>query len=229
MGVMMMGYHSNSMSWIDQVYSHIVDQMWDRVRCGRLRVINEERKTIMRKAEWCETTESLLFTLKDLRSDHLVDVTRSWADLMTKDGKLDYPVLLGLAVYGEARGESALGQIAVSEVVFNRYDKSSKTIIEQILLQPLQFSCFKRGDKSLNDAMNCSYHEVYRYCSQAGIVLGCCDRVRSRVLKPDATLYMSEAAWKRIALRWAQQKEDALDIARLKPRGQIDRHLFFAE
>ena len=190
---------------------------------------SEERKEIMRKAEWCESTESLINTLKDCRMEHLVDACQSWADLMTKDGKLDYPVLLGLCVYGEARGESALGQIAVSEVVFNRFDKSNKTIIEQILLQPLQFSCFNRGNKSLNDAMNCSYHEVYRYCSQAGIVLACCNRVRSRVLKSDTTLYMSEAAWKRIALRWAQGKEDAWDITRLKPRGQIDRHIFFAE
>ena len=189
----------------------------------------KERKEIMRKAEWCETTESLINVLKLCRSNHLIDVVQSWSDLMAKDGKLDYPVLLGLCVYGEARGESVLGQIAVSEVVFNRYQSTDYGAIEEILLQPLQFSCFNRGNKSLNDAMNCSYHDVYRYCSQAGIVLASCHRVRSRVLKPDTTLYMSEAAWKRIALRWAQQKEDALDIARLKPRGQIDRHLFFAE
>ena len=226
---MMMGYHSNSMSWIDQVYSHIVDQMWDRVRCGRLRVINEERKKIMRKAIWCESTEAIVNVLKVFRSDHLINVVISWSDLLAKDGKLDYPVLLGLCVYGEARGESVLGQIAVSEVVFNRYQPTDYTVIEEILLQRLQFSCFNRGNKSLDGAMNCVYNEVYRYCSQAGIVLGCCDRVRSRVLKPDATLYMSEAAWKRIALRWAQQKDDAWDITRLKPRGQIDRHIFFAE
>lgn len=187
------------------------------------------KERIMRKADWCESTEALINTLKDCRMDHLVDVVKSWADLMTKDGKLDYPVLLGLAVYGEARGESALGQIAISEVLFNRYQDTNVTLIEQVLLSPLQFSCLNRGNKTLNDAMNCDYHEVYRYCSQAGIVLACCNRVRSRVLKPDTTLYMSEAAWKRIALRWAQQKDDAWDITRLKPRGQIDRHIFFAE
>ena len=222
-------YHSDLFLWSGEYRDYVE-------RCNHVKLdaadgnksINE-RKTIMRKAEWCETTESLVFAVKDLGSDHLIDVVKSWADLMTKDGRLDYPVLLGLCVYGEARGESVLGQIAVSEVVFNRYDDSSKTIIEQILLRPLQFSCFNRGNKSLNDAMHCTYNEVYRYCSQAGIVLACCDRVRSRVLKPDTTLYMSEAAWKRIALRWAQGKDDAWDITRLKPRGQIDRHLFFAE
>jgi cell wall hydrolase len=55
------------------------------------------------------------------------------------------PVLLRCAIWAEARGEPARGQLAVAHVIRNRSLALGKTIRE-VLLAPDQFSCFRTDD-----------------------------------------------------------------------------------
>jgi len=56
--------------------------------------------------------------------------------------------LLSLAVYGEARGESIEGKVAVASVITNRLARRGwygKTL-QEVILKPYQFSCFLEND-----------------------------------------------------------------------------------
>ena len=62
--------------------------------------------------------------------------------------KLSGSQILALTIYGEARGESVEGQIAVGSVILERVDKQGwmgKTIPE-VCLKKWQFSCFNEND-----------------------------------------------------------------------------------
>jgi N-acetylmuramoyl-L-alanine amidase len=63
-------------------------------------------------------------------------------------GNLNDKQLIALAIYGEARGESMQGKIAVGSVILERVDKKGwmgKTI-QEVCLKPYQFSCFLPND-----------------------------------------------------------------------------------
>lgn len=228
-GMMMKVYHSKSetfyVSPIDGVVS-VVNGSFMLIR----KPSNIQKEVDNMKAfSYAKTKLQMESLLKQNDKEHLIHICSEWCDLMTKDETVQYPVILGLLIYGEARGEGVIGQIAVGEVVLNRIQKDKANTLEEVCLKPLQFSCFNRGNKSLDGALNCEYHEVLQYCSLAKNIIDQVVVHSKRILKPDTTLYMTEASWKRIALRWAQMKEDSWDITRMKPRGQIERHIFFAE
>ena len=52
--------------------------------------------------------------------------------------------LLAMLGWGEARGEGALGILAVQWVAKNRADKRNRAL-KDVILQPWQFSCFNPG------------------------------------------------------------------------------------
>jgi spore germination cell wall hydrolase CwlJ-like protein len=55
--------------------------------------------------------------------------------------------LLAGLIYGEARGESDAGRVAVGFVAFNRtLDSRWGSSLRRVALAPLQFSCFNKGD-----------------------------------------------------------------------------------
>lgn len=58
---------------------------------------------------------------------------------------LDDVVLLALTVWGEARGESDTGKLAVAWVMVNRHEAGS---ISRVLLRPWQFSFWNTDDPS---------------------------------------------------------------------------------
>ena len=61
---------------------------------------------------------------------------------------LDENQIMGLTIYGEARGETTEGKIAVGSVILERVDKQGwmgKTI-QEVCLMPYQFSCFLPSD-----------------------------------------------------------------------------------
>jgi N-acetylmuramoyl-L-alanine amidase len=65
-------------------------------------------------------------------------------------GHLDDKQLMALTIYGEARGESEEGKIAVGSVILERVDHRNwdgKTIHE-VCLCPFQFSCFLPNDQN---------------------------------------------------------------------------------
>jgi spore germination cell wall hydrolase CwlJ-like protein len=56
--------------------------------------------------------------------------------------------LLALCIYGEARGESTAGKIAVGSVILERAKRNGwfgKTL-KEVVLKPYQFSCFLEND-----------------------------------------------------------------------------------
>jgi N-acetylmuramoyl-L-alanine amidase len=70
--------------------------------------------------------------------------------------KLPEPDLLARCIWGEARGESIRGKLAVAHVVLNRvkakpcYGHSMK----EVLLRASQFSCFNENDPNLVKILN---------------------------------------------------------------------------
>jgi len=54
--------------------------------------------------------------------------------------------LLALCIYGEARGESELGRTAVGCVVRNRVKVQPRKSYREVILKPLQYSCFNFDD-----------------------------------------------------------------------------------
>lgn len=56
---------------------------------------------------------------------------------------------LARTIYGEARGESFEGQVAVAWVIMNRYKAQKKRwgyTIEEVCMKPWQFSCWNEND-----------------------------------------------------------------------------------
>ena len=71
--------------------------------------------------------------------------------------------LLTLCLYGEARGESPSGKLAVAHVVLNRLAAAPRygKNIPEIILRPYQFSCFLDSDPNLRHLINMSLSGHY--------------------------------------------------------------------
>ncbi len=70
--------------------------------------------------------------------------------------KLTPAQIMALTIYGEARGESAEGKIAVGSVILERVDHrgwDGKTIPE-VCLKRKQFSCFNENDPNYGKLLN---------------------------------------------------------------------------
>lgn len=63
--------------------------------------------------------------------------------------------ILALTIYGEARGENIEGQIAVGNVVMNRWkDGPSKyKSVKDVCLEPYQFSCWNKTDPNYEELL----------------------------------------------------------------------------
>lgn len=74
--------------------------------------------------------------------------------------------LLQCLVYGEARGESLTGKVAVAWVAKNRVSSGGwwGSTWKEVILKPYQFSCFLRGDHNLErieDAWEVRWSDVW--------------------------------------------------------------------
>src|SRR5258705_5674072 len=56
--------------------------------------------------------------------------------------------IMALTIYGEARGESIEGQIAVANVIMNRWraNLTKFKTVKEVCLEPFQFSCWNKSD-----------------------------------------------------------------------------------
>lgn len=70
------------------------------------------------------------------------------ADLLRQRSDLE---LLSFCIWGEARGEPIAGKLAVAHVVLNRVNARSwyGRTIGEVILKPLQFSCFNADNPNL--------------------------------------------------------------------------------
>jgi hypothetical protein len=79
-------------------------------------------------------------------------------DLSTED-------LVIRTVYGEARGESYLGQLAVEEVIYNRANNPRwwGSNLREVILKPFQFSCWLENDVNRQILLHPKLHENAHY------------------------------------------------------------------
>ena len=82
-------------------------------------------------------------------------------------------VISRMALYGEARGESAIGAAAVWFVARNRAVLHVTDLKEQFL-QPKQFSCFNEGDPNRAKLMRAWFNDG-RHWSRAEAVCDLCE------------------------------------------------------
>lgn len=116
-------------------------------------------------------------------------------------------------VYGEARGESFEGKIAVAWVIRNRADtKYRGDSCETVCLKPWQFSCWNPTDpnKAKIEAVDIE-NESFRQCLLAvAVVLG--------GLAPDPTDGSRHYHVAGLDVNWAEGQT---------PAGKIGNHLFY--
>ena len=130
----------------------------------------------------------------------------------------DACALLAMLIYGEGRGESVEGQIAIGNVVRNRvmhpnwWGRSWRTV----MLKPYQFSCFLEDDPNLPKMMEAWHNRCENYSMKqaAWIALGIIDH-RLRDNSREATHYYSTSI---MPPKWALGHE---------PVVQIGNHKFF--
>lgn len=76
--------------------------------------------------------------------------------------------IMALTIWGEARGEPIEGQIAVGNVIFNRWieNKDKYKTVKEVCLQPKQFSCWNERDSNrskllilINEIINHKHHD----------------------------------------------------------------------
>lgn len=152
-------------------------------------------------------------------------------------------LLLALTLYGEARGETALGKRAVAWVVRNRRELAEAWLAKRgrahplfgngtiagVVLRPWQFSCWNKGDPNLHKLMDIVQSDG---ASVHGGLWGVLKAVAKGVLEGEwddptfgATHYCTVALWgadKDGA--WHGQAE--IEAGRTKETVQIGNHVF---
>jgi len=141
-------------------------------------------------------------------------------------GHLDDKQIIGLTIYGEARGESKPGRIAVGSVILERVDKQEwmgKTI-KDVCLMPYQFSCYLPADPNFEKlsaiaaAWDATYHQSIAVQECYAIASGLIDGTIAR----DETIAGAHAThYKTLSCRAAWESE-------MKKVAIIGRHEFFA-
>lgn len=111
-------------------------------------------------------------------------------------------------IYGEARGESFKGKLAVGYVILNRAAKRKITPY-QVCHQPYQFSCWNQGDPNeviLSNPMKDISSKDWRECFKAALqVLGGFDLVGCSA--PDITKGATHYHTQNVLPYWAKDKE----------------------
>lgn len=77
-----------------------------------------------------------------------METMRLAKQLMNHFGELTDKQLMGLTMYGEARGESRSGRIAVGSVILERVEHRNwdGLTVQEVCLKPYQFSCYLPND-----------------------------------------------------------------------------------
>lgn len=81
--------------------------------------------------------------------------------------------ILARTVFGEARGETRLGRIAVAHVILNRAAQGGwwgDTVIT-VCLKPMQFSCWNDSDPNRVLLLEADFENaIYRECYEAALI-----------------------------------------------------------
>lgn len=145
-------------------------------------------------------------------------------------GHLNDRQLLGLVIYGEARGESEEGRIAVGSVILERVDHrdwDGKTI-QEVCLMPYQLSCFLPGDPNFqalkliaDDWPSKVMHSLeLRECYSVAACLIAGETPRTKIIADNhCCQYVTSAYRKQVKKGW---------WSTMKLIATIDHHEFYA-
>lgn len=122
---------------------------------------------------------------------------------------------LATGVWGEARGESRTGKIAVAWVVKNRAEAQwrGKSTYAEVLTDPLQFSAYNTNDPNLKKMAMPWVHDFPGWLECLGVAFG----VHQGTI-PDPTHGSNHYHAKSVAPTWA---------AHLEQTNEIGNHVFF--
>lgn len=127
----------------------------------------------------------------------------------------DYDMeILAKTIFGEARGESQEGQIAVACCVFNRFNSGkwfSAKSVAGVCLKPWQFSCWNKNDPNSQKIINLPFSTYSQYFNVIKLA-------RQHDITKGATHYYNPKVCK--TPKWAEGKV---------PCKQIGEHLFFKD
>ena len=135
-------------------------------------------------------------------------------------GHLSNAQVLALTIYGEARGESVEGMIAVGTVILNRVDRKGwmGKSVKEVCLKPYQFSCFLPTDPNFPKlrALAGNWNDD---------AVGYCHDVAEMMLSgaiPRNSLLSSHNC-----VQYATTDCQADWIRKMRPLAQIGRHIFY--
>lgn len=179
---------------------------------------------------WCYTSpaEIDVYLLK-MNKDHLRYMVGVWWGHARGDGVVEPPILFAFALWGEARGEPVDGRHAVAEVICNRAARSSSGCIDEVLLEPYQFSCFDLGDQSLQGADVVQHQTVVSCVAEAQRYLVEYNNGGPSIVSPDTTIYCTVAAGVRQFQRYLNGEKICWNFDHVVLDKRIGRHVFFRE
>ena len=142
--------------------------------------------------------------------------------------KLTDAQILALTIYGEARGESTEGKIAVGSVILERVDHrdwDGKTIPE-VCLKKWQFSCFNENDPNYGKLLHIA--EQWDEEISANVALNDCRGIALGLISGniDRTPEIAAAHCCQYATRAGAEKVTWDD--KMKIIAEIGSHIFFA-
>lgn len=105
----------------------------------------------------------LLVTIPAFLADYDITPRACFAPLLTTP-KIDpkQEKCLATAIYGEARGESITGQLAMAYTIINRTVKSRKKTVCDIILAPKQYSIFNNNAALKTAAMSANLEPMQK-------------------------------------------------------------------
>lgn len=176
-----------------------------------------------------ETTAEITAALQRADKMYLGQVVAFWSHAYEPLDLPPAPVFLALVLYSEARGEDVEGQRAVFEVIANRATRRADGDLDSILLAPWQFSCFNKGDYSLQRAMIVDGGTLRAWLKRAleYVMEWNADEWSCKVF--DATMYSTPKAATAQFQRWLGNDAKAWNFDRLTRVATIGRHVFFRE
>ncbi len=160
-----------------------------------------------------------VFNIGKIESRDIVEVSAAEKNsIIPKNKEIE---LIAKTIWGEGRGESYEGKVAIGNVIVNRYNISQRTkksdwwgnTIEQIILHPYQFSCHNHNDPNKSKIAKLTTAD-YQYRESLKIARG----ILSGTIKDNTFGATHYFAYKVVRPRWASS---------MKKTKRIGNHDFY--
>lgn len=137
--------------------------------------------------------------------------------------------VVGLTIYGEARGLSEEGRIAVASAILNRVRSHHFGVTARaVCLKPWQFSCWRPQDGKENyETVMAAAHELLQPKPKVGITLRECLNIAALVVADtlvdtvqNSVFYVTKQLW---------QSKPPKHLVGRTPTCQVGSHVFFTQ